>query len=313
MKPKVSVIIPTYNRCQLLAERSLPSILKQTYQNFECIVVDDGSSDETPQVMEKFIPYDSRVKYIRLPENRGGSTALNCGVKNSTGDYICRLDDDDEYLPTFLEEAIQKFNKLPEDFGGVACGSIIDYGKGPKAYAPPRLSSFYTAISEGWLLKREVFFKKNIFFDEELSSDADADFGIRFFQVYKADVIDKPLVIRYADKGRAHMSYPSEKRLRELKRFLEKDLKFYEMAGRSELAYIYLFAGRDFCWGGDIKQGLPLLCRSLLTKPSLRTFLNFATACGGPFIYKIYWNLESAAARFIRTHFTNRIPPEKNT
>jgi glycosyltransferase involved in cell wall biosynthesis len=312
MKPKVSVIIPTYNRCRLLAERSLPSVLKQSYKNLECIVVDDGSTDQTTQVVEEFIHKDSRIRYIKFPKNYGAATAINHGIRCSTGEYICLLDDDDEYLPTFLEETVKKLSSLPENFGGVSCSSIVDYGKGQKAYFPPphQQSSFYTAISAGWLLRREVFFKSNIFFDEELSSDADTDFGIRFFQIYKADVINKPLKITHADRGRMHLSYPSERRLRELEKFLQKDLRFFKAAGKKELAWIYLFTGRNFCWGGKMKRGRHFLWRSLLTRPYLRAFFHLIAAYCGYRVYLIYWKLERALARFIHTHFTNRIPEE---
>jgi glycosyltransferase involved in cell wall biosynthesis len=89
--PKVSVIIPTYNRARLVAE-AIQSVLDQTYQDFEIIVIDDGSTDNTKEVVGSF--KDPRIKYF-YQENRGVCIARNNGIKVSNGDYIIFLDSDD--------------------------------------------------------------------------------------------------------------------------------------------------------------------------------------------------------------------------
>ncbi len=99
--PKVSVIIPTYNRAKLVC-RSIDSILAQTYRNIELIVVDDGSTDDTLAVLSK---YGDQIKVIEQA-NGGVSKARNVGLKAATGDYIGFLDSDDYYLPTKIEEQV---------------------------------------------------------------------------------------------------------------------------------------------------------------------------------------------------------------
>ena len=95
-EPLVSVIIPTYNRAHLIGE-TLDSVLAQTYQNWECIIVDDGSSDDTDKVVSEYVKKDNRFKYYHRPEEHlpGGNGARNYGFKMSQGDYIQWFDSDD--------------------------------------------------------------------------------------------------------------------------------------------------------------------------------------------------------------------------
>ncbi|MEW4241131.1 glycosyltransferase [Priestia megaterium] len=103
---KVSIIIPTYNRCNYLKE-SLDSVLAQTYPNKEVIVVDDGSTDETEKILKEYKPFITHIS----KENGGKSSAINLGMERVTGDYIWIFDDDDIALPKKLEIQIRKFQE----------------------------------------------------------------------------------------------------------------------------------------------------------------------------------------------------------
>ena len=104
--PKVSVIIPTYNRQKLLP-KAIKSVLNQTFKNFELIIVDDGLTDNTKEIIKEFQKRDPRIKYI-WQENFGAPAGpKNTGIKNSKGEYIAFLDDDDEWLPEKLERVIE--------------------------------------------------------------------------------------------------------------------------------------------------------------------------------------------------------------
>lgn len=107
LNPLISVIMPTYNQGAYIA-KSLDSIEKQIYQNWECIVVDDGSKDDTENIVKKFIQKDDRFKYIKQ-ENSGPSLARNNGISHSNGDYILPLDSDDIISPCYIREAIDVF------------------------------------------------------------------------------------------------------------------------------------------------------------------------------------------------------------
>lgn len=102
--PLVSVVIPTYNRCHFIAD-CIDSVLGQTYANIEVLVVDDGSTDATAQVLAG---YADRVKIIRQ-KNAGQAAARNNGIKNSRGELIAFLDDDDSWRPTKLELQVPQF------------------------------------------------------------------------------------------------------------------------------------------------------------------------------------------------------------
>ena len=102
--PTVSVVIPTYNRADLLP-RAIRSVLSQTYWNCELIIVDDCSTDNTREVVSTWT--DSRIRYIRHPENRHQSGAINTGIEHARGQYVAFLDDDDEWMPTKLEKQVR--------------------------------------------------------------------------------------------------------------------------------------------------------------------------------------------------------------
>ncbi|MFA5131373.1 MAG: glycosyltransferase [Patescibacteria group bacterium] len=97
MEIKVSIIICTYNRANYIA-KALDSILMQTYQNYEVLVVDDASSDNTEEVVKKYLPQDARIKYFKNSNNLGIARSRNKGVGLAQGEYIAMLDSDDYWL-----------------------------------------------------------------------------------------------------------------------------------------------------------------------------------------------------------------------
>ena len=109
-QPLVSVVIPTYNRADLIP-RAIASVSSQSYQNFEIIVVDDNSQDDTEKVVREIANQDSRISYHRHSSNLGGSAARNTGIKQATGKYIAFLDSDDIWLPQKLELQLKAIAK----------------------------------------------------------------------------------------------------------------------------------------------------------------------------------------------------------
>ena len=101
---KVSVIVPCYNQAQFLAE-ALDSVLAQIYSNWECIVVNDGSTDNVDEVVASYLEKDSRFKYLKQ-ENQGVAAARNNGIRHTDGEYILPLDADDMLAPTFIDKAV---------------------------------------------------------------------------------------------------------------------------------------------------------------------------------------------------------------
>ena len=142
---KVSVIIPTYNRGNLIIN-SIKSVLNQTFRNLEVIVVDDGSTDNTEDEVNKIT--DKRIKYIKLSSNRGGSNARNVGIKNATGQFISFQDSDDIFYPNKIEKQIKNIiNK----------NSIFDFCKINVIYNSTYSYLIPNARQENSIIKGEIF------------------------------------------------------------------------------------------------------------------------------------------------------------
>ncbi|WP_270474902.1 glycosyltransferase family 2 protein [Clostridium cochlearium] len=119
---KVSIIVPVYN-CEKYICRCIESILSQSYTSFEIILVDDGSKDNSNTICKKFKDIDKRVK-VFYQENSGASVARNCGLENSSGEYIMFVDADDHIDSNMLQELVNVAKREESDF--VMCGMVVD-------------------------------------------------------------------------------------------------------------------------------------------------------------------------------------------
>jgi glycosyltransferase involved in cell wall biosynthesis len=110
LMPRVSVVLPVHNRADVLS-RAIESVLAQELSDFELIVVDDGSTDESATLVQSFT--DERVRLVRLDRNRGGNAARNEGVTAARSPLIAFLDSDDRYLPNKLAFVVGEFDRRP--------------------------------------------------------------------------------------------------------------------------------------------------------------------------------------------------------
>jgi glycosyltransferase involved in cell wall biosynthesis len=122
-QPGVSVIMSVYNGQRYL-EEAVDSILNQTFKNFEFIVIDDGSTDKTPETLRDYAQKDSRIKVITNSQNIGLTRSLNRGIKIARGEYIARMDADDISMPERLEKQISVF-ETHERIGCVGCNVLV--------------------------------------------------------------------------------------------------------------------------------------------------------------------------------------------
>ncbi|MCH4821586.1 glycosyltransferase family 2 protein [Gramella lutea] len=131
-KPLVSIIIPTFNRVHLIGE-SLDSILAQTYEYWECIVVDDGSNDYTQELLSFYCEVDSRIKYIGRPKSlpAGANACRNLGLENSNGVFVKCLDSDDLLTKNYLEKKVKVFKDPSVDL--VVCNYLLFRDNGFKS------------------------------------------------------------------------------------------------------------------------------------------------------------------------------------
>ena len=120
--PKVSVVIPTYNRAQVVW-LAIRSVAVQTFPDWELIVVDDGSADDTERIVQAF--RDPRIRYIRQDRNRGQSAAQITGIAVARGGYVSFLDSDDEWLPGKLASEVALFESAGGRIGLVYTGKML--------------------------------------------------------------------------------------------------------------------------------------------------------------------------------------------
>ena len=130
MSKIVTVVIPSYGGADFL-ERCVDSVLAQTYKDIEVVVVDDNGLDtpmqkSTAQVMKKYAN-DDRVKYVCHEVNKNGSAARNTGVRESIGDYIALMDDDDVFYPEKIERQVKVMESLSDDYAVTYCACDIYY------------------------------------------------------------------------------------------------------------------------------------------------------------------------------------------
>lgn len=206
--PLVSVVIPVYNGGRFLAE-TIESVLNQTYENIECLVINDGSNDNTSDVAKAF---GSKIRYFDKP-NGGVSSARNVGIENSRGDLVAFLDADDLWLPKKIEVQVELFCKNDNvglvysgvkmiDEYGVLTGEVHDkFEKDPVT----RILLLQTPvfITMTGVIPKKVF-KAIGNFDENLSTSADADMVCRIAEQFRLIVVEQPLALYRRHFGQMH-------------------------------------------------------------------------------------------------------------
>lgn len=236
-EPKISVIIPVYNSENSI-KRAIESIQKQSMRNWELIIIDDGSIDETANICKNLTYYDNRIKYF-YQENSGPSAARNKGIMLSNGKYLAFLDADDTYSPEFLERMITALEESEASFS--MCGFYKIYEtKKLKILPPPAgLSNeikkifnvstikratenqyliadsinfiklfFYggpCGISAVWnkVYKKEIFDKFNLRFNVNRDHGEDWELNLRFLDLYNITgvIVNEPLYNYYETEG----------------------------------------------------------------------------------------------------------------
>ena len=210
---KVSVIIPTYNRDAYLVD-AICSVLNQTYQNFELIIVDDGSTDHTRQIVDGFD--DARIRYL-YQNNGGASRARNTGIRAAQSEYIAFLDSDDEWMPQKLEKQMEQMRHLPDGVGLVYCRMKVMFDTGQSVIFPSVELNSAELSGDGQkmllkLLSRNLIGTPSVLvrkrclddvgvFDESLSCLEDWEFVLRVAQKWDIGFVETPLVLVHPLEG----------------------------------------------------------------------------------------------------------------
>ena len=193
-----SVIIPTFNRAKVIS-RAIDSVLNQTYKNFELIVVDDGSTDNTQEILKKY----DQIK-IMTQENQGVSSARNSAIQISIGEWICFLDSDDEWLPTKLESQKNIILSHPKIIWNHTNEIWIRNGvrvNQMKKHQKAGGDQFKRSLELCIISPSTVCIRKDILlahlFREDFPVCEDYDLWLKLSSQYEIDYIEEPLIYKY--------------------------------------------------------------------------------------------------------------------
>lgn len=225
----VSVVIPTFNRA-LLVSRAVSSVLFQTFHDYDVIVVDDGSTDDTRQRLRQF---GDRIVLIQHPKNRGVSAARNSGIKVSSAPLIAFLDSDDYWLPKKLENQVAFFQENPK---AVACQTEEVWIRNGRRVNPcnrhlkPSGHIFIPSLKRCLVSPSAVMLKRRLleeigFFDEDLPACEDYDLWLRILRKYPIEHIQQYHLVREggkADQLSSTISGLDRFRIRALVKLIEK-------------------------------------------------------------------------------------------
>jgi len=201
----VSVIIPTHDRVAFVGG-AIETVLSQTHDEVEILVVNDGSTDGTREVLERYEDHDDRVRAFHRPTNRGIADGRNYALSRARGEYVCVLDDDDRWHPEKVERQLAVIEALDEEWGVVYCGGVVRRGDRVIGTYRPRsdrqgdiypdvLVEFGLQPYSSHMIRKECFERVGGY-DPSLGCGEDWDHAIRLAREYKFSTVPELLVER---------------------------------------------------------------------------------------------------------------------
>jgi len=286
---KFSIITPTYNRADLIG-RAIDSVIKQTYTNWEIIVIDDGSTDNTKEIIKTYLT-DKRVRFITYPENRGVNHARNAGIDVATGSIIALLDSDDLLVEQALEKAKEFIETYP-DYDIYFLGTK-DQKTGKEMFQIP-YNGFHPTYKQ-LIVSNEIrgefwgVFKRHVFEKYKYIDELNGFEGITYLQMAKTYKLVCSTKALYVISDDAKKSLSRRKTLRsEIKRWenikrgntkklsiFGDDLKKYNMRGYAGYTETLAVLGKAAILTGERKNGFKYTLESLKYNPfELRAWRN---------------------------------------
>ena len=275
--PLVTVIIPTYNRARLLG-RAIDSVLAQAFTDFELIIADDGSADNTRQLVLGYA--DQRIRYLRHERNQGANAARNTGVMAAGGKYVAFLDSDDEWLPEFLGKVLHVFEK-DDSLGAVytRAGSIQPDGT-LKVGFPFHLQGYIyrESLTQGYVshmitivVKRECFNRIG-FFDVDFGVCDDDEFCLRLAKEYRLGLVPEALAIIYDDGGKERLISNRVAYADGWQKLIAKyEADILAECGKGVLATHYLTGCKYYLDAGKVEPARSWAFHSFQLRPSMRS------------------------------------------
>lgn len=253
--PRVSIIIPLYNRAAVIG-RTIESALAQTFGDWEMVVIDDGSTDDSAAVAEIYAAQDRRIRVLRHENNRNANVARNTGFRVTTGEWIAMLDSDDEWHPEKLAKQLARIEQWKSEAGknpGVVytwseirwlngVTSIADGGTEGDVYG--ELLDRFFGWTSSLLIRRDVYEAVNGFNDQIRTGD-EYDFSLRASRLCVYAAVKEPLTI-------IHRQPDSKMSLRSIVRSINRRApEIRRVHGRHCLAGKHLYWGRELWKNGD--------------------------------------------------------------
>lgn len=273
---KVSVIVPSFNCAPYLAD-ALNSVLVQTMQDFEVIVVDDGSTDQTPEVVNRYSG-DHRIHYL-YQNNRGLPGARNAGARRANAAYLAFLDADDALAPDALEKLATALDHSDAAWCVVDLLKIRGAAREIQRSQVPEKDHFYEILADDFI-RRGMFFRRDAFidvgmYDEEMKNREDWDINIRMLERGKRFVyVPEPLYIYSWREGSITTGNPA-KMLFYTERIIRKHHKRLADAGDATARKLYAesmwgLARNYFYLMGSVRKTMACVRESLAYDPSPR-------------------------------------------
>lgn len=300
-RPLVSIVLPTYNRADTL-ERAVRSVLAQSYDHLELIVVDDASTDATATVIRRV--EDRRVRYLRLAVNRGAAAARNTGVRAARGSLIAFQDSDDEWLPGKLATQVPALLASPPCVAMVY-SPMVRVGEDGKewvldtpVFTPNDEGSFDRALALGvhgigiqsCLIRKEALLNVGAF-DEQMPRWIDLELFIRLARQYRFQYLDAPLVRYHASPD----GITSDQRalVCAQQRLMEKYRE--ELEARPAVLAIYhrLLMTGYFQLGEPARARAQFRALRRLARPSRAEIVRVGTSYLGPRVGPVVWKMTS--------------------
>ena len=279
-KPCVSIVIPTYNQSQFVNE-ALESVLSQSFQNFEIIVINDGSTDNTKAVLSNF---NDHIQIINQ-ENKGLSEARNKGIQKARGDFIAFLDSDDLWVPEKLESQMKLLRNNPEFLWCYSDAEVFDSETGQTQYLYSQLYEhlysgciFNYLILENFIasptpiVHRDVFEGVGLFFDNRIVAE-DWDMWLRISDDHPVALIERTLARRRIHAGMKTRNRDWKKQYNRSVNTVERALNlkqgFSKKIKKEALSRLNIRIGRSLISKGKNDQARKLFRRAIQMTPHI--------------------------------------------
>lgn len=258
--PVISCIIPTCNR-EILLKDAIDSILRQTYSDWELIIVDDGSTDGTEKLVSEYCATDKRILYFKN-SGKGGSSARNLGISKAKGEFVAFLDDDDISLPHRFESQLRAAQKSGNGF--IVSGYEVRERNtnNIKAKIKLELTGMGAGFPSRWLIKKELLEKVNGF-DKEYPSMQDIELSYRLAEHEVFALHDDIVTIIYHTNN--SVSKNKENAVKGKVLLMER---LGDKMHPIEAAWWYFVIAMDYCWLNDNANAMKYLHIASITNPN---------------------------------------------